>query len=1096
MWRTAIMSVTVRVFLVSLVLVALASPALAQFETASILGTVRDSTKAVVSGATVTVTNTQNGVSATKTTDSGGNYEFPTVRRGIYVVTAEKAGFAIAMTENVEVSLGSRQRVDLNLAVGQLSETVQVTGTAGRLETETSQRGQLITGKQAVELPLNGREYSALVLLTTGARLSALNTGSASTIREGSFNVNGLRSTANNFLLDGADNNAYGTSNQGFSNQVMQPPPDAVAEFKVVTNNMSAEYGRSGGATINVAYLSGTNKLHASAWEFVRNTSLNATGFFKPIDGKKPPMNRNQFGFVVGGPIMKNRAFFFGDYEGFRQIRKNVAFATIPDMLQRQGILSVPVRDPNTGIDYPAGTVIPMTAMAAKVLGALPAPTNGNAANNYQSLQRFQNYSDKGDIKIDLQFSPRLSAFARYGQRDADYYDQPNIPLPSGGAGNSYTYAYNKQFAAGVTWIPSDNQLWEFRFGMSRTRGGKNPAALGTASAFDTYGITGLPSDSRVAGGLPTTLISGYSDLGRQATNPQWQWPNVYNPKVNYTWTHGRHSVKTGLELQFIYTQVQDVNPLYGRDEYSGRFSRPVGSTSTSNLYNLSDFMFGLRNRFALSNILVADVRQNMYFGYVQDDIKVNSNLTLNLGVRYEYGTPQWEKNNILTNYDPAARQMLTAKNGSMYDKALINPDKNNWSPRLGFAYLVTPNTVVRGGYGINYIHFQRAGAGNMLMINGPQVINAVVSQTSPTSAAFVPTQAGYPAGITDPTKFDPLLANITYMPANFKTPSVQSWFISVQRELMRGLILDVAYVGNKGKDLLLFANYNQAIPNNAAGSLSMAARRPIQTWGDITYAFNGGKSEYRALQVRLEARGRWGLNLLNAFTWSRSLDNGSGSLEGPNGNFPAPQDLNNLAADYSYSGYDQPFNNTTSLVWELPIGKGRRFLSKLPAVAEAILGNWTVSGINNIWSGERINLVYAPAASFQVSGITQDFRGANNYRPNVVCNPVATSRPNPILNYFDTSCVVVPTDPTGVFGNSKRNGVQADPFYQLDMSLAKTFLLGWRQSKLQFRFEAFNVLNTTNFRAANSTRTASTFGSITATYDPRQLQLGIKFIF
>ena len=272
------------------------------------LGTVRDSSAALVEGATVTITNAETGISATATTDTRGNYEFFTVRIGTYVVTAEKPGFALSMADNVKVAIGSRQRVDLTMAVGMVTETVQVTSNIIQLETETSQRGQVISRQQAVELPLNGREYSSLVLLTTGARLSALNTGSASTVREGSFNVNGLRSTLNNFLLDGIDNNSYGTSNQGFSNQVMQPPPDAVAEFKVVTNNSSAEYGRSAGATINVAYLAGTNKLKFSAWEFKRDTALNATGFFKPVNGEKPPMSRDQFGFVLGGPIKKNKA--------------------------------------------------------------------------------------------------------------------------------------------------------------------------------------------------------------------------------------------------------------------------------------------------------------------------------------------------------------------------------------------------------------------------------------------------------------------------------------------------------------------------------------------------------------------------------------------------------------------------------------------------------------------------------------------------------------------------------------------------------------------------------------------------------------------
>jgi len=1070
--------------------------AYAQFETASVLGTVRDSSGAVVAGATVTLSNRDTGKSATATTDANGNYEFFTVRIGTYLLTAEKQAFSTAMADNVRVGIGARQRVDLSLAVGQVSETVQVTGDVSLLETENSQRGQVISRQQAVELPLNGREYSALVLLTTGARLSALNTGSASTVREGSFNVNGLRSTMNNFLLDGTDNNSYGTSNQGFSNQVMQPPPDAVAEFKVVTNNMSAEYGRSGGATINVAYLSGTNTFKGSIWEFYRDTDLNATGFFKPVDGKKPPLDRNQFGFVLGGPIKKNKAFFFVDYEGFRQTRKQVAFATIPNEAQRQGILTVPVRDPVSGALYPAGTPIPMTSFASKVLSELPQPNLPRAASNYQTLQEFGNESDKYDVKVDVQLSPRLSAFARFGQRDADYTDFPVLPLPSGGAGNGNTLVRNKQFATGLTFVQSENALWEFRFGYTKAQGGKNPPALGTPGAQEAYGIVGLPTDPRVSGGLPTQLISGYADLGRQATNPQWQYPTVFTPKLNYTHRLGRHSLKAGLEWQHVQTEVQDVNPLYGRDEYAGRFTRPIGSSSTDNQYNLADFMFGLRSRYALSNILIANVRQNLYFGYLQDDFRLNSKLTLNLGLRYEYGTPQWEADNVLTNFDPASRTLIAAGDGSIYDRALVDPDRNNFAPRLGFAWSLDDKTVVRGGYGISYIHFHRAGAGNQLMINGPQVINAVVSQSSPTAPTFRPTQAGYPAGLTDPSTFNPLLANITYMPKEYKSAEVRSWFLNVQRELFHGAVLDVAYVENRGKNMLLFANYNQAAPNNPQGSLSLAARRPIPEWGDITYAFDGGKSEYRALQVRFESRLKFGLTLLSSFTWSRALDNGAGSLESPNGDGPAPQDLHDLDADYSYSAYDQPFNSTTSLVWELPFGKGRRFMSDASGLVEGLLGGWQVSGIFNAWSGERVNLRYAPSASFQVSGITQDFRGANSYRPNVTGDPRAQDSGCPITGYFDPANVVVPTDPSQPFGNAKRNSEQGCPLYQVDFGLAKYFPLPWRDAKLQLRIEAFNLFNKTNFRAPNGNRSAAGFGTITTTYDARQIQLGVKLLF
>ncbi|MDP2391106.1 MAG: TonB-dependent receptor, partial [Acidobacteriota bacterium] len=438
----------------------------------------------------------------------------------------------------------------------------------------------------------------------------------------------------------------------------------------------------------------------------------------------------------------------------------------------------------------------------------------------------------------------------------------------------------------------------------------------------------------RVAAGLPTQLITGFSDLGRQATNPQWQYPTVINPKINYTWLQGRHSLKTGYEYQRVLTEVQDVNPLYGRDSYAGQFSRPAGAAA-SNLYNLADFMFGLRSTYALSNLLVAELEQDMHFVYLQDDWRVSDRLTLNAGLRYEYATPWVEKNNILSNFDPATRTLVLAKDGSLEDRSTLTPDRNNFGPRIGLAFTPADRTVLRGGYGVSYVHFHRAGGANVLPINGPQVVNAVVVQT-PAQAGFRTTQEGYPAGFTDPARFNPLAANITYMPKDYRSTSVQSWFASVQREVWSGALLDLAYVGNRSDGMLLFANYNQAAPNNAAGTIPLQQRRPIPEYADITYSFNGGKSRYHSFQTKFDWRIGTSMTFMSSLTLSQTKDNGAGSLENPNGNFPAPQDFRNLDADFGLSGYHQPYNSTTSFVVDLPIGRGRRYLSDTNALVDA----------------------------------------------------------------------------------------------------------------------------------------------------------------
>jgi hypothetical protein len=474
----------------------------------------------------------------------------------------------------------------------------------------------------------------------------------------------------------------------------------------------------------------------------------------------------------------------------------------------------------------------------------------------------------------------------------------------------------------------------------------------------------------------------------------------------------------------------------------------------------------------------------------------VNDRLTLNLGLRYEYATPMWEKNNVLSNFDPAGLKMVLAKDGSLKDRSTINPDKNNFGPRLGFAYTLTPETVVRGGYGISYVHFHRAGGANILPINGPQVINAVVVQGNPLDPAFRTTQQGYPADLTDPSKFNPLTANITYMPEDYRSSRVQSWFVSVQRELFRNVVLDMAYVGNKADGLLLFANYNQAAPNNATGTIPLQARRPIPQFADITYAFNGGRSAYKAFQAKLEWRAGSGLMFLSSLTLSEAKDNGAGSLENSNGNAPAPQDFYNLDADYGLSGYHQPYNSTTSFVWELPVGRSRRFLSGISPALDVLLGGWQLAVINSVYAGEPVTFTYTAGTAFQVSGIQQDFRGANIYRPNLVGDPLLPKDQRSVTNWFNKDAVVIPTDPSKPFGNAPRNNVRGPMFWQIDMALSKNVTMPWRASQLELRLEVFNLLNRANFRAPNGNRSSGGFGTITSTYDPRQLQLGVKVRF
>ncbi len=686
----------------------------AQFENASVLGTVRDSSGAAVVQGTVTLRNRNTGVTTTTATNGSGEYEFPDVKIGQYELKAEAPGFSTTTTNPFQVQVGARQRVDLRLAVSGAEQSVTVTAAAALLETDSSDRGQVIGTGPVVNLPLNGRAYADLALLVPGVRKSVLE-NQTTTSRDASFNVNGLRSQFNNFILDGLDNNAYGTSNQGFSNQAIQLSPDALAEFKVMTDNYSAEYGHSAGAVIDAATRSGTNEFHGVVYDYLRNTALNAIGPFQPNGNQKPVLVQNQFGATTGGPLLRNKAFFFGDYEGFRNVQKSFTTATIPNTQMRSGKFvdgngnPIPVMNPYTGAVFadgqvPAGDINPLARL---VMGALPAPSIGAITNNYFSFPEGRIRYDKGDIRADYNFNSRLNSFFRFSERQAYIFDPSNLPLPAGGSGNGNTRIFNQQIAAGATWMLNARSTLDARVGFTWTEGGKSPANVGLPSLLVQAGLPNIPTDPRIAGALNTQSLSFFSPLGRQGSSPQFQNPYVVNPTVNYTTLRGHHSLKFGYEYQAIYTAIDDFHPKYGQDIYLGGFSKPAGITVPADqknyysaAYALTDFLYGARSQYQLNNIAIVDYNQRMNFLYGQDDWRVSQRLTLNLGLRYELGTPQWVSDNRLANFDPATNSLIQARPGSLYDRALVQMQKTNFGPRVGFAFQATPRTVVRSAYG------------------------------------------------------------------------------------------------------------------------------------------------------------------------------------------------------------------------------------------------------------------------------------------------------------------------------------------------------------------------------------------------------------
>jgi hypothetical protein len=1027
----------------------------------------------------------------------------------------------------------------------------------------------------------------------TGSRqapTAATTTAVTSLVRAGSYNVNGLRSMFNNYLLDGMDNNAYGESNQGFDNQIIQQPPDSIASFQVVTNNESAEYGRSAGATINVASRSGTNDFHTTLYEFNRNTDLNAFGFIHSVSGThvfpKPGFNRNQFGADFGGSIVKNKLFWFLDYEGFRQTLTPTVVLTVPTENEINGILAVDVMDPFTASNakptvIKAGQSVlnspdasPTAKQILSFFSKLPAQcqiapgtaginaSSGVDTNDCATNAPFTDNADKGDLRFDFQQSDKTAWFVKASDRKETGINYPTLPLPLDGQTNGRILILDQQIAAGYTRLIGSNKVLEARLGLSETRAGKYTLSIGDNAIV----IPGLPTDPTVAGGLPSTSVSGgFSPFGRQSTNPQWQYPSLLDPKVSFSWVKGKHSFKFGYEYEHIWMQVQDSNPLFGSFTYGKGYSacnaaalaEGCGSGSAVADTYWSDLIFGATNNYALATYFRAHLLQTMDSVYAQDDWKVSDKLTLNLGLRWEYGSPYSEAHNNLSNFDPSTVSMLTLNpgytgtgagsissfsGGGVYGKTLVNPALGDYAPRIGFAYAVTPSIAIRGGYGTSYVHYTRAGSGDILPINAPSALFVSVTQPgTATTAGYRTLDQGYPAGLA--TTFTPGTDNITYIPANTKDSYVESYFLSVQKSLAKNTLLDIAFIGNHGLKLQGFLNANQGNPSLGVANPTTPASgagfvRPYPTWGgfpigstnftygDITEALNGFWSHFDALQVRYEQRFVDGLTLLNSFTWEHSLDNASASLEG---NTPSPQDGNNLRADYAQSDYNLPLANITSLVYDLPVGHGKKFLSSANPAVDAILGGWQVSAINTVQAGTPFNITYSPNAANVVSPqISATYRGANEYRPNVVqgnsfvnCHGghscIKNLASNGTVNYVNLAAFAIPSIYTpssttasnaniaSPFGDAPRNPSRTPNYFQTDLDLSKKFATPIERLNIEFRAEAYNIFNHTNLylpstisgSAANFTQAAPTGGgSVSGTFEPRILQFGLKVIY
>ncbi len=1118
----------------------------AQFDSGSVLGTVHDQSGAVVTQASITLRSLGTGTLNRTVSNSVGDYEFPNVPSGDYVVTAQHTGFKDASTTAFTVTVGARQRVDVTFVPANAAQQVVVTAGASLLETDSSDRSMVINPREVNNLPLNGRDPADLALLVPGVNKSFLEIDGA-TSREASYNVNGLRNQVNSFMLDGLDNNSWSLNDLGFSNQEIQLNPDALSEFRFTTGNQSAEFGQAAGGLMNEVSRSGTNVIHGAAWDYLRNTVLNADGPIPPANGEQPSLIQNQFGADIGGPILHNKLFVFGDYEGFRRSQRVSQQATLPSALQASGQFidesgaPIPITNPYTKAVYSNG-IIPIAALEATnfpgtttpqissldmtVLkdlptGSLTSQTSG-AGSNYTSFPLGTEDSDKGDARLDYYISPSMAFFTRYSQRRFNALDPAPIPAPIYSTAKGNINQDNKQLAAGYTWQLTPASALDLRSGFTWNAGAQNPTSIGQPNLLAAAGEPNVPSDPSYANGLNTVTVTGFTQFGRTNSLPTVIDPFVIDPKANYSLLKGHHSFKFGYEYLHVSSVVSNFKPVFGADTYSGKFSegtaKAVGTDpSYAEAWNLADFIFGARAKYELSAHHVVEYNQRMHFLYGQDDWRAMKKLTVNIGLRYELATPPFETHNQLANFDPESSPttgtLVVAKSGSIFNRALIHRNDLNFAPRLGLAYSLDSKTVVRAAYGISYQQFIRAAVVNELAQNAPYNVDNLITQytpyskTSPESvctslsaaplSCFQPTQLGYLNGFLSASNYNPLATTTTYDTAKTPTTYVQSYQFSVQRQLARGTYIDLAYVGNHGVHEEILEDANEALPNAAGASLSLQARRPIQTFAGIQESFNGGVSRYNALEAKLEKHYANGIFVSNAFTWSHAQDMAAADQELDNNDSPLV-DHYNPKASYTRSAYDRPINDTLAVIWDLPYGKNKLFGSNASAPLRLALSDWQLTAINTYVSGLPINISYSEATAQQVSTLTSFL-----YRPNLVGPPVlAKSAQTPIAGspgqyqYLDPTAVSVPTAANTPFGNCPRNVARAPGYADLDLGLHKRFPLGFDNAGLEFRAEAFNVLNHPNAQAPDSTATDAAYGVINSYYPSREMQLALKLVF
>ena len=1094
--------------LVGLVLVLAPLASAQQLDTALIVGTVSDASGAVIPGVNVTFNHVATGTTYLSSTNEEGNYRSNPLRIGEYLVIAESDGFRTYSGSGVALSIGDVRQLDIVLEVGAVTEVIEVEASAPLLQTSEAAAGTVIENRQIVDLPLNGRDYLQLAVISSGTVMS----------RGQGVSIGGQRGTEVNFVIDGMDNNNQSIASQGRQKEAVKPSIDAIAEFKVITNGFSAEYGRTSAGIVSLSIKSGTNELHGTGFGFFRDESMDARYYFNPDTQEKPAFERRQYGFALGGPIKRNRAFLFGDMEVTDRRESATFVSTVPTVAVKRGDFSGAdtVFDPMTwdGTErqpFP-NNMIPESRFdrVTKIMKDwYPDPLNDNATRNYTFITPRNQDFHKFDVRYDQNLTDSDNFFVRWSSQEQNIGSTPRYPaVPDFGSmsrGGEVNVTSNNTVA-------SYQKVWSPRL-ITAFRAGWNYLDTDVESHLDIteninakLGISGFNQHLR---GTNEMNLTGYSQLGNNTFRPNLIQSQTRQASADTTLTSGNHAIKFGIQSWWLQSFIDNPQRTMGTITYDGRFTERSPTMRGGTGDSMGDFLLGTPREFGASNTVYMNMRTNFLHFYVQDDWKVNDKLTMNLGLRYELNPPYVETRDGIANFnlgtcrgcDDGYIHVAGLNGDDHFNRALMTTDKTNFAPRLGMAYRLREKTVLRMAYGMYYGNMSNTGGGEFMETMPPFHIKSslVTGRVDP----FLRHSEGLPPGTISPRNARGVeMSSFEFDP---QWPLAQNWNVNLQFSLPGDSLWEIGYFGNKMNHMI--GRYDENLPRPGPGSPN--SRRPwsrteipASCRGDLCFEGTepGGfitlgrmnrhafreNTLYHGLQTKLEKRYSQGLTYILSYSWSHVIGDArgvTGSGDAPGSNLRFVLDPLDWKRERGNGAQDMRHRFIGSFVYELPLGHGKRYGSGWNAGLNAILSEWSVGSIVTLTSGTPQHLT--------VAGNPANVGGGD--RPDVVPG-TSWKLDNPDPSGFYNPDAFVPNEPF-TFGDAGKNILVGPGNIGWDFSLFKNIRISEKYG-VQFRAEAFNFPNHPNFNFPNAQVGNRNFGVISSARAQRIMQLGVKFVF